>query len=275
MKPLVIYHGNCADGFAAAWAVWKAHPDWEFYPGVHQQPPPDVTGREVYMVDFSYKRPVIEAMSKQAETLTILDHHKSACIDLQPLLINATIMYGRFDMDQSGSMITWNYFHEDEDAPELLLYIQDRDLWLHELPGTREVSAALFSYPYDFAVWDGLMEVGPKALFSDGVSILRKQEKDIAELIQGHGRAMIGGCDVPIVNLPYTMGSDACNILAKGEPFAAYYMDRAGTRTFGLRSRQDGVDVSEVAKLYGGGGHKHASGFALSIEEAEKRIPRC
>lgn len=24
IKPLCIYHGNCADGFGAAWAVWKA-----------------------------------------------------------------------------------------------------------------------------------------------------------------------------------------------------------------------------------------------------------
>ena len=66
MNPIVIYHSNCADGFTAAWVIWYKHPDWEFYPGKYQEEPPDVTGREVYFVDFSYKRPVILEMAKKA-----------------------------------------------------------------------------------------------------------------------------------------------------------------------------------------------------------------
>ena len=31
MKPdICIYHGNCADGFTAAWAVWEVFPDIHF-----------------------------------------------------------------------------------------------------------------------------------------------------------------------------------------------------------------------------------------------------
>lgn len=41
---ICIYHGNCADGFGAAWAVRKALGDIEFYAGKYQEPPPDVTG---------------------------------------------------------------------------------------------------------------------------------------------------------------------------------------------------------------------------------------
>lgn len=54
MKPdICIYHGGCADGFTAAWAVWKRWPDVEFVAGIHGDPPPDVTGKHVLIVDFS------------------------------------------------------------------------------------------------------------------------------------------------------------------------------------------------------------------------------
>jgi hypothetical protein len=81
--PLCIYHGNCQDGFGAAWTVRHALGDRvEFYPGIYQNEPPDVTGRDVIIVDFSYKRPVIEAMALKAHSILILDHHKSAVADL-------------------------------------------------------------------------------------------------------------------------------------------------------------------------------------------------
>lgn len=82
-KTICIYHGNCADGFTAAWAVYRAlgH-DIEYYPGFYDKPPPDVKGKHVIMVDFSYKRPVLEEMAAGCETMVVLDHHKTARDDL-------------------------------------------------------------------------------------------------------------------------------------------------------------------------------------------------
>src|ERR1700675_99258 len=86
MKPLVIYHGNCADGFSAAWCFWrKYHDDAEYVAGVYSKPPPDVTGRFVYLVDFSYKRAVVEKMFETAACIALIDHHKTAIDDLRPL----------------------------------------------------------------------------------------------------------------------------------------------------------------------------------------------
>lgn len=281
MKDLCIYHGNCADGFSAAWVVWKfynqrAHqipgemiPDnIEFHAGIYQQEPPDVIGRRVYLVDFSYKRPVLLDMANRAHEIIILDHHKSAEEELYDLPVNVWTV---FDMERSGAMITWDYFFPDEEPPQLLKHVQDRDLWRFELPGTREIQANLFSYPYDFEVWDALMHMDTHELIRDGEAIERKHHKDIAELIKVTTRRMtIAGYDVPVANLPYTLVSDAAHQLADGEPFAACYWDTPNGRVFGLRSKEDGVDVSAVAKHYGGGGHKHAAGFSVPFEEVEK-----
>jgi len=83
MKKMCIYHGNCADGFGAAWVVRKAlGDDVEFVPGVYGQEPPDVTGKDVVIVDFSYKYDVLRALAVAANSIIVLDHHKSAADDL-------------------------------------------------------------------------------------------------------------------------------------------------------------------------------------------------
>jgi len=66
-----------------------------------------------------------------------------------------------------------------------------------------------------------------------------------------------------LANLPYTLTSDAGHLLAENFPFAGCYWDTPSGRVFSLRSRDDGMNVSKIAELYGGGGHEHASGFTI------------
>lgn len=264
---LCIYHGNCADGFGAAWVVRKALGEIEFYPGKYQDPPPDVTGKDVVMVDFSYKRHVLLEMADKAHSILILDHHKSAAEDLVSLPANVT---AKFDMGHSGAMLAWQHFFPEQDPPPLLLHIEDRDLWRFDLQGTRQIQANVFSFPYDFHVWDTLMDTVPHTLAIEGAAIERKHFKDIQELLSVTTREMvINGYQVPVANLPYTMSSDAGHELAKGRPFAACYYDTPEGRVFSLRSSDDGVDVSEIAKHYGGGGHRNAAGFRVSFDAAQ------
>ncbi|NLG06043.1 MAG: phosphohydrolase [Clostridia bacterium] len=287
MSVLCIYHGNCADGFGAAWAVYhrfrsSENLPVEFVPGVYGNPPPDVTGRHVLMVDFSYKRPVLLEMAGKARSIVILDHHKTAVEDLagfrEPapfaqwqdpdhMLVegDAEPIAALFDMDRSGAGITWDFFFPHEKRPRLIDHIEDRDLWRFNLDGTREIQAAVFSYPYDFETWDRLMlDTDLDALRAEGRAIERKHFKDIDELLRVTTRRMvIGGFNVPVANLPYTLTSDAGHKLANGEPFGVCYWDTPEGRVFSLRSTDAGEDVSAIAKTYGGGGHRNASGFRM------------
>lgn len=265
MSELCIYHGNCADGFTSAWVVRRALGDIEFHAGVYQNPPPDVKGKDVFLVDFSYKRNVLEQIRDEAKSVTILDHHKSAQEDLAGLEGIKQV----FDMDRSGARITWDYFFPNELPPAVLLHVEDRDLWRFALEDTREIQANIFSYPYEFDVWDKLMSSNPQKLAIEGKAIERKHFKDIAELLKVVTRRMvIGGVNVPVANLPYIHVSDAAHQLGHNEPFAACYWDTPKGRVFGLRSNEAGMDVSEIAKLYGGGGHKHAAGFTVPYDVA-------
>ena len=299
MPPIVIYHGNCADGFCAALAFWLKHGNaMEYYPGVYQEAPPNVEGRIVYMVDFSYKRDVVLEMLEKAEKVYFIDHHKTAIEDLADLSdIGSEFLQPNFmaytDLNRSGAMLAWDFVYntvwngfgfernrvnlepEYREAPKLFHYVQDRDLWQKKLPRTNEFSANLFSYNYDFVEWAGIMsDVESVAGFTHfcmaGEAILRKQQKDINELLKVTLRYFPlahEGDGVPTANMPYTLASEACHQLLQDHPeapFAACYWDTETHRIFSLRSEEGREDVSEIAKLYGGGGHRNAAGFRVT-----------
>ena len=296
MKPLCIYHGNCADGFTAAWIVWKAlGPDQvEFFAGAYQDEPPAARGRDLILVDFSYKRPAMEKLAKQALSLVLLDHHQSAIDDLDGLLtdlpldlsyaglVAQRLKAARFSLNRSGAGLAWEFFHPGQPAPRLVQYVEDRDLWRFQLPKSRAVNANILSHATSFAAWEQLywdLADGAKLqrFMAGGEAIERKHQKDVAELVKVMRRRMkIGGHDVPAANLPYTLSSDAGHLMAAdksngGEKFAACYWDIAGSspgtgyRVFSLRSAEDGLDVAAIAQQYGGGGHKHAAGFRVPL----------
>ena len=272
-KHLCIYHGKCADGFTAAWVVRLAHGEEniDFYPGFYQTEPPDVTDKVVYIVDFSYKRPIMEEIVKKARKVIHIDHHDTAIKDMAGFEnLKFESLYSH-ENTESGAMLTWRYFFPNSEVPSFIKYIDDRDRWQFKLLGTREIQANIFSYDYTFENWDMLMKMRIEDQIRDGTAIERRMAKDVQELMGVVVRRMnIGGYNVPVANVPYQYGSDICHALAKNEPFAAYYYDKEIGREFGLRSSTNGVHVGKIAGIYGGGGHEHASGFRVSFEKAQE-----
>lgn len=282
MKPLCIYHGGCDDGFAAAWAVRKALGDEvEFYSGVYQQEPPPHDARDVIFVDFSYKRPVLDAMADKANSILILDHHKTAAEDLADLpkpprsevwieaswngtLSRSLRMVALFDMERSGAALAWDYF-VGSPRPWFIEYIQDRDLWHKKLHGGDEFTIALRSYPQDFAVWDNLFKRGHLALINEGEGIQRYYRLRVEELKHNSYLASLADCPCYISNAPYFAASEVAGELCgrDGASFGASYFEvEKGRFQYSLRSRGD-FDVSAIARQFGGGGHKNSAGFVV------------
>lgn len=254
-KILCIYHHGCADGFAGAWVVRKALTEEgkavDFHPGVYGEDPPDVTGRDVILVDFSYKRPALLRMAAQAHYILVLDHHATAQGELVDLPENVTVV---FDSESCGAMLAWRICCGSQTpAPALLHHIQDRDLWQWKLPMTREIMAALYSYPMEFDVWDTLMRKPLRDLEREGRAIARQQEQHVTALAENLTRWVhFGDVPVPAANVPWFYASE----------------DDEHGRKWSLRSAPDGADVSVIAAALGGGGHRHAAGFRMTREEA-------
>jgi len=268
-KKLCIYHGSCADGFTSAWIVNKVHPGTVFHAGYYNEPPPDVTNDYVFIVDFSYKLDVMKEIVKKALHVVHIDHHDTAIRDMAGYNdLNLEKVYSPQNTE-SGAMLTWKYFYPKKEVPDIIKHVDDRDRWKFLIRGTRAVSANMFSYDYTFENWDMLMNQRLEQQILEGTAIERRMAKDVKELIGVVVRRMnIGGFNVPVANVPYQYGSDLCSEICKNEPFAGYYYDKPTHREFGLRSNDSGINVGEIAKLYGGGGHEHASGFRRTYEEA-------
>ncbi len=75
-------------------------------------------GRDITFIDFCFAREQMEELRKIAKGLTVLDHHEGTR-DV------ATSFPGVFDVDHSGAMIAWRYYHPDAPAPLLFEYLED------------------------------------------------------------------------------------------------------------------------------------------------------
>lgn len=287
----VLYHADCADGFGAAFAAWCALGDGQGDSPVHYLPVwygqdfPEIPDEaRVYIVDFSYPhdsraRKDLCALAERCE-LTVIDHHRTAQETL------AGLDFAHFDLTKSGAVLTWEYFQGRadewaEDAygvhgepPELLLYVQDRDLWQWKLPNSREFSAGLSLVPREFDRWLGIIDPDAgrrKDIIRDGVTVLRRDAALVAAIcngaIAGWLRSPAGAIQVVCVNTP-VLQSEVCHQLLEGDPtrqvVAAFFDKGMGERVWSLRSRP-GYDCGAIAKLYGGGGHPQAAGFTQSI----------
>lgn len=300
---LCIYHFPCLDGLTAAWAIRQRFPSVQCLPSNYGDAADlsVFEGKHILMVDFTYPREVIEQILSVAASVTILDHHESAMQVLQPLL-DEGLVEGEFDMSRSGARMAWDYcfpageagpfdevgtitdydvgtnswVHDGEIGvvPRLVNYVQDRDLWLWSLRDSRAVNAWIGSQPMDFDHWDHIaVELQNDKRFHEiievGGACVEQLNNFVMLSIQAAKRFMtIGGVDVAVVNAPHYLSSDIGNILSEDVPFAATYFDNGkGERVFSLRSKfgkqTQALDVSKIAQLYGGGGHKAASGFRV------------
>ena len=283
---ICIYHGDCLDGFGAAWAIWKRWRSCEFRPGYYGRDLPldGTEGKNVLFVDFSASHAALTALAGIAASVVVLDHHKTAKAELEAFVTNDIIddfqeilekrkragglpIVAFFEEQRSGAAMAWEFACRGEDypLPMVLSYIQDRDLWtFYYGDDTRAVAAALQSYPMDFEIWDAMMFDGPR-LMTEGQALLRLNRMNVEKMLKETRQHVIGDYTVPVANIPYFYASDAGNALLQlhpGAPFAATYFDRAdGFRQWSLRSEDTRLDVSAIAKAFGGGGHRNAAGF--------------
>lgn len=257
--PIIIYHADCVDGFTAAWAAWRKYGDAaEYVPAHYGDEPPDVTGREVLIVDFSYPRSTLLDMARVASSIGVFDHHKTARENL------AGLDWCIFDEGRSGAGLTWDILHGRDTRPMLVDYVEDRDLWRWEIHDSREVSAYIATVERTFEQWDSLcreLETDEKRAIEKGRVALRVTAQYVEHMKKRASLEWIAGYRVPCINTTFAH-SELIGELAEGHPFAAGWFQRAdGVLVYSLRSRRDGVDVAEIARRFGGGGHRNAAGF--------------
>lgn len=300
-----LFHGSCDDGFGAAWVVRNRWPDRAIhFEGLVYGKSFDrlrFAGQRVLMVDFSFKADFLRSwmtMPERPDSIAILDHHKTAQVELIPF---TSLPVGRsreaapdlgdlaarlehefaardtaglprvvaaFDMERSGARMAWDFCFPGRSAPDLVALVEDRDLWRFRFGDTtREFSAALRTYPHDFETWTEIAQDVTRVI-NEGRIVLRGHQKNIAAFCEHVYPVRIDEHVVPCVNVPYHYASDCADALLKlfpDAPFAVAWFRRGDNKVqLSLRSENGRVDVSQVAARRGGGGHRNAAGCELS-----------
>ena len=268
---VILYHGDCPDGFGAAWASWKKFGDGAEYIGVHHgdNPPDGLKDKEIYFLDFVYDKTVMEKLKSQNKKLIIIDHHPKA-----QYLSNLSADMS-FDTNRSGAVLAWNYFHPNRAVPFILSCVQDRDLWRWIVQDSKEVLMYLDIFERDFQVWDDIIEkvdkqTSVKKEFIDNGKLLLRQWLSLCDNMIRSDSLLVKfeGYKTYAVNASSVFANDIANtLIQKLSPMAIiWHQDKDGKINVSLRS--DGsVDVSELAGRYGGGGHKRSSAFRLKYGE--------
>ncbi|MDB5225108.1 MAG: hypothetical protein JWL87_60 [Candidatus Adlerbacteria bacterium] len=268
MKDIVVlYHRNCPDGFTSAYCAWKKFGDQADYIAMShgQEPPQGLEGKEVYCIDYSFKKDILLDLEKKVKRLIVLDHHMGAREAVEAVHEHV------FDNDRSGAGIAWRYFHPDASVPRLVDYVEDNDINKNSLTNIREITTFISIQPFDFSHFDKLAqnietEDGFKNIVAQGGAYLAYLASLCDYLATKAEEVEIDGHRVFAVNV---QGSQLVRdeighrlSAQKGRPFAIIWCEDSKGRGFSLRG--DGsVDLSLLAQKYGGNGHKGAASFRL------------
>jgi len=298
---LILFHASCPDGWCAAYICKKKYPEAELMPLNHGLLPAALeelfnyaTGKDVIMVDYSLRtRELNDRLNAVAKSFRILDHHKTA----QAVLAGAS--YATFDMGRSGAGLSWDYlFGKDRDKSEKLIwqninwdmsdylvrpwwvnFTEDQDLWNWKLEGSQEINAYLMVQSRTVETWNQIINLSMDEACEKGEGVRAYIEYYTRSVVAEaqEGVLVFDGANhrTAVLNIPYAGVSEAGNALCKsGYPVSLLWFERGdGVTQFSLRG--DGtVDVSAIAKSFGGGGHNNASGFQLSLSEGRTLVDK-
>ncbi|MDE2433035.1 MAG: phosphoesterase [Burkholderiales bacterium] len=272
-NPLVLYHGKCPDGFAAAMTAWRFFGGRGEYLGLSHSKEtrladlPDMTGRAVYILDFSFEADLLAEMDRSARQLVMLDHHKSAADKLNGFRCQCGVVH--FDLDQSGAMLAWQFFFPEQEPPTLIRYVQDRDLWTWAYPESPAFLAALDMEPNDFARWSDIAQFSPSQVadFSERGKAMNEKFLSLAQDIASSAVPVtFNGQSGLMVNCPGAFTSEVGNILAEqcGSFALLWTVSKDNIVKVSLRAVRS-FNAIPLAESMDGGGHPQACGFRMGV----------
>lgn len=287
---IVIYHSADLDGVCSAAICTKKYPEatligydyWQELPW--DQLPPN---QDIIMVDVSVNMPEMVNLAVHSNSLTWIDHHASAIKEFEQSLIDYPhwVEDHRFtsvlEIGKAGCELAWEYLFPNEPMPKAVKLLGTYDVFRQDNAEYWNWSVLPFQWGMRLITRTKVEDFDPFLLMDNEVAEDRIQ--DYIDTIMEQGStvlqyqqqqdeaAMRGAFEVEFQGLR----AIACNIKGVGSlAFNSVYDPEKhdlmvafgfghGKWAFSLRTTHEHVDVSVIAKQFGGGGHKAAAGFAV------------
>jgi oligoribonuclease NrnB/cAMP/cGMP phosphodiesterase (DHH superfamily) len=271
MRPIItVIHHNDPDGIGAAWCISKKYSethDIEYFPIGYGAPVPNINldAEKTFILDFSFSPEECDSINESVNKLILIDHHITAANKLKDK------DYALVDTSKAGCALTWEFCFPGKELPQVLKYIQDRDMWWFRLPNSRQINAYIQNIDLSF-VEISCFDAGKAAEI--GYHLVNMVNKQIDQDMKRSKITRFYGFDVPMVNATQNISDlgERMNKFYKDSLFSVSYMSlEDGSLKFSLRS-DNKFDVAEFAKQFGGGGHKNAAGFVLKMQPTQETV---
>lgn len=303
-KNAIVYHDRCVDGTCSLCILHKyldenGSSDTVLIPGNYDNLDNifnhELADRDVFFVDFSLKPQEMELLSKRVKQIKVIDHHDSTVSNYQNFLSSASAKDGFqrglfkpnvelvLDKERSGALMTWDYFYKTP-APKAVQYVSDGDLFDFHLPETRSFYSRVAMNQLTEQSMADLIWASPQKLqqFVDEGNLLQKQYLEMCRKDASTASDLTIRVDNQewrgdFVVSSREMRNDVAHILyMKNHQFVAVLTGFDGDnysisfRSKNHRLHKDTVDVEQLAKKFGGGGHASSSGISITKEQFNK-----
>jgi oligoribonuclease NrnB/cAMP/cGMP phosphodiesterase (DHH superfamily) len=292
----IIYHKGCLDGFCGFFVAHmsgKLAKDVTIYDDMPSATnvPPDIKDKTLIIIDVAYKKEILELIFSEAKSVVFIDHHISIHDEVKALKDKFTNVKIIYDETECGSSLAWKYFNARREMPQFLEYVKDQDTGAWKLPKTKRFLYALKTYFHlstenkSLNKWFRLLrEEDMKKLLKKGRYMEKYSKHLIHVAMPKHSResfpskliydlnpeiyTKIGQYTVAVfcgLNCPDTTELAVYAMKKIDCDFCLFWVYNLDSKTYVCSMRaKDNVDVSLIAKSFGGGGHKQACAFSFS-----------
>ena len=292
----VIFHRGCLDGFTSFIILHKSGKiadDAIIYPDIPSAkfPPQHIENKHIIILDVAYKYDVLTLITEKAKSVTFIDHHVTIHDDVKKIQNDGEKIKIIYDENECGASLTWKFFNDKKKIPLFIKYVKDNDIGTWKLKYTHEFIAAL-DVSHNFSLssenlhnWNSLFnEQTVKALIKKG----KVYKEYMDHLLDMNSRrysmelfpseniyeqyfeyfkkpaqfkvAVVCGTGCPSSSL---LGAKMMEIL--NCDFVIIWNLHLDKKEYILSFRSKDVDVGNIAKMFGGGGHKLAAACSFSI----------
>jgi len=262
------YH-NDLDGKCAAAIINKHFNEFDcsFIPVDYKEPFPIDTikkNEQVIIVDFSLESTkLFDKLLKITDDVIWIDHHKTAIEKYKGYEVAGIRKNGT-----AGCVLTWQYFYPNLEVPKLVEMLGHHDVWDFSKYGKdlEKLQCGIMLYDTDpeSPNWDKWLEdkTLPR-LLEEGTIALKYRTNFYRDLVKEYSfRTKFEGYDAVCCNAGLN-GPQIFDSLKKEYDIMITFIFDGEKFNVSLYTEKNNIDVSKIAKKYGGGGHKAASGFTI------------
>lgn len=279
-----IYHNRDLDGFCSGAIIKKKYPEATMigFDYGNQLELGFLKGKDVIMSDVSMPMTDMVKISAIAKSFLWIDHHKSAIDDFNAIQDIHNIE-SVLEIGTAACELTWKTLFPNEAMPVTVKMLGNYDVWRN---GNKDVwNEVTLPFQYGMRLLCNSLETFPAELLNDvhtfhnnettkiilsGLTVLAYQRQTNEILIK---RA---GFEVYFLDKYRAICVNACGVNStvfdsnydeeKHDIMIPFFYDGENFN-ISFYTTKDSVDCSQIAKMFGGGGHSRASGCKMSKDQ--------